>query len=255
MDQNVKRKEDVPSFLSLLQIHSKFIPQFSKLTSNIRALQKKGAKFQWTDTHQKEFDVIKEYIQDATTLSFYDPEKPTFIFVDASREGLGAIIAQGKNINNTDVIAFASRTTSPIEKGYPQIDLEAMAVDFGLRRFREYCVGAKAIKVVTDHRPLKAIFANKRLGSIRIDRAKLRHQDIDYKVIWRPGKLNPSDYLSRHPIKASTYYEEEAAEDAKLLYYLHDDTYFMKDITAIQEDTQKDPILQGNSSYSPWFQA
>ena len=138
-----KRKEDVPSFISLLQSHSKFIPLFSKLTSNIRALQKKGAKFQWTDTQQKEFDVIKEYFRDATTLSFYDPEKPTFIFVDASREGLGAIIAQGKNINNTDVIAFASRTTSPIEKRYPQIDLEAMAVDFGLRRFREYCVGAK----------------------------------------------------------------------------------------------------------------
>ena len=79
-------------------------------------------------------------------------------------------------------------------------------------------------------------------GSIRIDSAKLRHQDIDYEVIWCTGKLNPSDYLSRHPTKASTYYEEEAAEDAKLLYYLHDDTYYMKDITArrIQEGTQKD---------------
>ena len=53
-----------------------------------------------------------------------------------------------------------------------------MAVDFGLRRFREYCIGAKEIKVVTDHRPLKAIFTNKRLGSIRIDRTKLRHQYI-----------------------------------------------------------------------------
>ena len=48
------------------------------------------------------------------------------------------------------------------------------------------------------------------------------------------------------PVKASIQYENEAAEDAKLLYYLHDDTYFMKDITAkhIQDETKKEPLLQ-----------
>ena len=76
----------------------------------------------------------------------------------------------------------------------------------------------KTFQVLTDHHPLKAIFANKRLGSIRIDRTRLRHQDIDYNIVWHQGKLNPSDYLSRHPVKASIQYENEAAEDAKLLY-------------------------------------
>ena len=73
-----------------------------------------------------------------------------------------------------------------------------MAVDFGLGRFRDYCVRAKNISVVTNHKPLKAIFENKRLGSIRIDRTKLHHQDIVYKIDWMPGKLNPTDYLSRN---------------------------------------------------------
>ena len=112
--------------------------------------------------------------------------------MDAAKEGSDAIIAQGNDIDNTNVIAFASRTTTPIEKRYPQIDLETMAVDCGLRRFREYCAGAENIQVVTDHRTLKAIFANKHLGSIRIDRTKLSHQDIDYNIVWRQGKLNPS---------------------------------------------------------------
>ena len=39
-----KRKEDVASFLAMLQAHSKFIPLFSKLTENIRNLQKKNVK-------------------------------------------------------------------------------------------------------------------------------------------------------------------------------------------------------------------
>ena len=77
-------------------------------------------------------------------LSLFDPEKPTWISVDAAK-GLGGIIAQGNDIDNTNVIAFASRTTTPIEKRYPQINPEAMAVDFGLRQFREYCVGAENI--------------------------------------------------------------------------------------------------------------
>ena len=241
-----KRKEDVASFISMIQAHAKFIPVFSKLTANIRALQKKNARFHWTDAHQNEFDMIKKYFSQPTTLSFFDPGLPTWIFVDAAKGGQGVIITQGQEMDNTNVIAFASRTTTAVERKYPQIDLEAMAVDFGLRRFREYCVGAKNIKIVTDHRPLIAIFENKRLGSIRIDRTKLRHQDIDYKIGWRSGKLNPSDYLSRHPTRIHTKYEEEATEDAKLLYALHNDNLVMKEFTLsrICEETSKDEELQ-----------
>ena len=240
------RKEDVPSFISMLSAHSRFIPMFSQLTENIRALQKKKSKFKWTEVHQKEFDAIKEYFKESTTLSFFDPDLPTWIFVDASYAGLGAVLAQGQDIDNTNIIAFASRATTSIERRYPQIDLEAIGVDFGLRRFREYCVGADNINVVTDHRPLKAVFENKRLGSIRIDRTKLRHQDINYNIIWRKGKLNPADYLSRHPRKVTQKYEKEAAEDAKLLYSLHNNEFVMKDITIdrIQEETMKDKLLQ-----------
>ena len=55
-------KEDIPSFLSLLQSNSRFIPLFSKLTSNIQKLQKKNCKFQWNAIHQCEFDKIKEVL-------------------------------------------------------------------------------------------------------------------------------------------------------------------------------------------------
>ena len=241
-----QRKEDVASFISLLQSHAKFIPMFAKLTPNIRALQKKQSKFKWTHVHQQEFDAVKEHFRESTTLSFFDPDLPTYIFVDAAKQGLSAIISQGADIKNTNVVAFASRTTTPVERRYPQIDLEAMSVDFGLRRFREYCVGGENIKVVTDHKPLVPIFDDKRLGSIRIDRTKLRHQDIDYKVVWQQGKNNPADYLSRHPIKATKAHHTEASEVAKLLYAIHNDSYFMKEITPqrIIEETKKDALLQ-----------
>ena len=104
-----------------------------------------------------------------------------------------------------------------------------------------------------DHKPSKAIFENKRLGSIRIDRTKLRHQDIDYKIVWRPGKLNPSNYLSINS-KISNDYIEEANEDTKLLYYLHNDQYVMNNITLkhIIDETKRDETIQSiiNHLYS-----
>ena len=87
-----------------------------------------------------------------------------------------------------------------------------------------------------------AIFANKRLGSIRIDRTKLRHQDINYEIIWRAGKKNPSDYLSRHPIKATEKYKDEALEDVKLLYTLHNNDYVLKEMTTSL--IKRDHVLQ-----------
>ena len=84
-----------------------------------------------------------------------------------------------------------------------------------------------------------------KIYAIRIDRTKLRHQDIDDKIVWSSCKLNPSDYLSRHPTRIDTKYEEEATEDAKLLYALHTDNLLMKEITShICEETSKDEELQ-----------
>ena len=48
-------------------------------------------------------------------------------------------------------VACASRRIGPAEVNYPQLDLEAMGVDFDLRRFRIYLVGAPdTITVVID---------------------------------------------------------------------------------------------------------
>ena len=48
-------------------------------------------------------------------------------------------------------MALASRTTSKAEYMYSQLDLEAMGVDFGLRRFRYHLLGSPdETTVITD---------------------------------------------------------------------------------------------------------
>ena len=73
-------------------------------------------------------------------LSYFDILKPTFIFTDPHQSGLSAILAQGSDKDNANPVAFALRCTSKAEKNYAQLDLEAMAVDFGLKGFRLYLV-------------------------------------------------------------------------------------------------------------------
>ena len=56
------------------------------------------------------------------------------------------------------------------------------------------------VVVVTDHKPLEVILNNPRhKTSIRLQRMLVRRLDYDFKIEYRPGKTNISDYTSRLP--------------------------------------------------------
>ena len=148
----------------MLQSNSAFIPRLAAEAYNLRQLTKKHCKFKWTDIHQKEFEKLKELFHEKMLNQPYDPTKETFIFVDAHHSGLDAILAQGNSAEDNVPVATASRAASKVEHRYWQLDLERMAVDFGLRRFRQYIVGGTTVTVVTDHNLLTSIFRNTRLG-------------------------------------------------------------------------------------------
>ena len=50
-------------------------------------------------------------------------------------------------------IAFASKSLAQAGKGYAQIDKEALAIQFGVRKFHQYLCG-REFTVYTDHKPL-----------------------------------------------------------------------------------------------------
>ena len=61
----------------------------------MQGLIKKDAEYIWTGTHTKAFNTIKEAICQETLLAYYDKDRPVFIEVDASGQGLGAVLLQG----------------------------------------------------------------------------------------------------------------------------------------------------------------
>jgi hypothetical protein len=79
--------------------------------------------------------------------------------VDASPSGLGAILSQIDSDQQEKPVDFASRTLNSAEKKYSQIQKEATAIIFGVRRFHQYLYGRSSPFVLrTDHKPLLSIF-------------------------------------------------------------------------------------------------
>ena len=246
-------KQELISFLCMVQSNRDFIPFIAKKSSHLRMLTKKSKQFKWSKDCQREFEELKEAFSEDMLMNHFDPNKNTFIQVDAHRSGLSAILMQGDTLDEAKPVACASRATTPVEQRYPQLDLEALAVDFGLRRFRYYCVGGPTVTIITDHKPLLGVFGNTRHGSIRSDRIKLRHQDVRFKLVWMKGSTNPADFMSRHGTpysKLSNKRQRETTEFEKTVWFLQFSPYTEAiSMEKIIKETEQDPVLSSLKEY------
>jgi hypothetical protein len=120
-----------------------------------------------------------------------DMEKPFSIYYDVSGQGLGCVLMQDSRI-----VAYASRHLRKHEVNYPTHDLELAAVIHALKIWRHYLMG-KRCELYTDHKSLKYIFTQSNMN-LRQRRWLELIKDYDIGINYRPGKANVvADALSR----------------------------------------------------------
>jgi len=136
----------------------------------------------------KAFDQLKLAITKKPVLRQPDASKDMEMFCGGSSTGTSAILTQYDEYKQSNyVIAYASRKLTKAEQRYPIIEIELMAIIFGLQKFRHY-VHSRKLKVYTDHRPL--VWLNSLIKhSNRLARWVLLLQEYNIDTTYIAGKI------------------------------------------------------------------
>ncbi|XP_033099920.1 uncharacterized protein K02A2.6-like [Anneissia japonica] len=200
---------EIQSFLGITNYCSRFIKKYSTITEPLRQLTHKGVEFIWGKEHTLAFETLKQALANALVMAYFNVHQETELIVDASPVGLGAMLVQyytsddGKRIPR--IVSYGTRALTAVEQRYKsQLEREALAILWACEHFHVYIYGAQ-ITVVTDHKPLVTLFgnANASLPS-RLERWALRLLPYNPSIVFRKGRDNPADYLSRHPVSIET---------------------------------------------------
>ena len=193
--QAPKNVSEVRSFVQLVQYSSKFIPNFSQAAEPLRKLLRKGQPFVWGTEQQLAFEELKRLMTSANALAYFRGDCKTRIVADAGPDGLGAVLLQLHG-GEWRAVSYASRNLTEVERRYAQTEKEALALVWACERFNLYVYG-REFELETDHKPLECIISRTSKPSARIERWELRLQCHNYRVVYRPGKTNIADALSR----------------------------------------------------------
>lgn len=232
---------ELRSFLGLVTYVGKFIPNLSTLLDPLQKTARQ-AIFSWSDKDQAVFEEVTKLLSDETSLSYFNPDLRTIVMADASPVGLGAVLLQEKD-SRVHTICFVNRSLSAVERRYSQTEKEALALIFAVERLKYYLLG-RQFDLVTDHKPLEVIFGERSKPCARIERWLLRIQGYKFKVIYRSGKNNIADPLSRLLPDNPNIQTENEVYERNLIMFVTELTPRALVLADIRRELQSDPDLQ-----------
>ena len=145
------------SLLGLINYYNKFLPNLAANLTPLYSLLNKQQRWVWNDEQQVAFQRAKDALQSDALLTHYDPGKPLVLACDTSDYGVGAILSHVVDGGKERPIAYISRTLSAVEKHYSQLEKEALAIIFVVKKFHHYLIG-RHFTIESDHQPLKTLF-------------------------------------------------------------------------------------------------
>ena len=241
--------QQLRSFLGLLNYYGKFIPNLATLLQPLHCLLRHEVKWKWDTMCTRAFEAAKQALSSSRVLVHYNPKYSLVLAGDASAYGLGAVISHRFPDGTERPIAFASRTLSPAERNYAQLEKEAASLVFGIKKFHQYLYGRR-FTLLTDHKPLMAILGPKKgvpsLAAARLQRWAILLSAYTYDMEFKPTAAHGNaDGLSRLPLPS-----ESSETEADTIFNIAQLDSLPVTSVQVCQATRSDPILSKVLEYT-----
>uniref|UniRef100_A0A3B3I2A9 Gypsy retrotransposon integrase-like protein 1 n=1 Tax=Oryzias latipes TaxID=8090 RepID=A0A3B3I2A9_ORYLA len=191
-------RRELRRFLGMAGYYRRFCRNFSSVASPLSALTSPLKPFIWSNECQHAFDGLKAMLCCPPVLSAPVFSKPFKLEIDASADGVGAVLLQEDDSGIDHPVSYFSKKLNDHQKRYSTIEKEALSLLLALQHFEVY-VGSSTVpvKVFTDHSPL--VFLRRMSNhNQRLMRWALFIQDYNLEMHHKRGSENViADALSR----------------------------------------------------------
>nr|XP_029711531.1 uncharacterized protein K02A2.6-like [Aedes albopictus] len=199
-----KNKDEVQSFVGLINYYGRFFENLSTVLYPLNNLLKNDVPFKWTKQCEESFRSVKNQMQSEKCLAHYSPDLPLILATDASPYGVGAVLSHLMPDGTERPIQFASQTLNRVQQNYMQVDKEAYAIIFGVKKFFQFLYGRKFM-LITDNQAISKIFGEHKglpvMSALRMQHYATYLQSFDYEIRFRKSVDHANaDAMSRIPL-------------------------------------------------------
>ena len=248
--------QQLKAFIGKITYYGRFIPNMADKAAPLYYLLRDSVPYVWSDSCQQAFIQLKNDVVSATHLSHYDQTRTLVLATDASSYKVGAVLSmQDTNGDDETPIAYASKTLTDSQKGYSQIEREALSIIYGITKFRQFLYGRKFI-LLTDHEPLVSIFSPSKniptMTAQRLQRWALTLMGFQYDIKYKhTSRHSNADAFSRLPLGPDRQFDPaEELESQEVSHVLREEVEtHLIDPMLIQQSTKQDPTLQTVSKW------
>ena len=197
------KKSDLRRFVGLVQFLHRYIPQLqdtiailSKLTANAQP-----NVIKWNATSKQAFNTLKKKIMNIEYLKHPEIDKPFHVFTDASKYGIGGMLAQMDDDGKAHPIAYCSKVFTDTQTRWHVSEQELYAAIYCVEKWSDL-LRYKKFTLHTDHKNLQTLFnKSATFKSGKLFRWAVRLQDFHFECKYLPGVENVvADYLSRESV-------------------------------------------------------
>ena len=193
-------KKSLQRFLGLVQFLHTFMPQIHHQYSILSPLtgSNKPKKISMNEVEVSAFTSLKGVVSDAKYLLHPDLSKHFHVFTDASKAGIGGMLAQYDDQGRLRPVSFCSKVFNGTQQRWHVSEQEIYGAIYSVERWSELLRHAE-FTLHTDHKNLEKLLNHAvDFKSGKLFRWAVRLQDYHFKCQYIKGEDNVvADFLSR----------------------------------------------------------